>query len=125
MHCEAHRHGTENELPPPRVKAEPVRKQRTLLVIRRKGRILLAPSTRVRGFWDLPEPDTPGLSSVRIGKKLGVFRHAIMSCLYNFEVREARGAPARNPDGRQWGPVKKLNEIPLRTAARKALSGLG
>jgi A/G-specific adenine glycosylase len=121
--CLAQKAGTQREIPPPRLRPATTRVKKTLLVFRRGQKVLLTLGPRVKGFWDLPEPDTPGLSSVRIGKKLGVFRHAIMSCLYHFEVCEAshRGVL---PDGLQWWPLKKLEEIPLSTAARKALSGL-
>jgi hypothetical protein len=83
-------------------------------------------SPRVKGFWELPEPDTAGLDIARIGKKLGVFRHAIMNRLYTFEVREAslRAAKVLRESRFRWWSVKKLEEIPLSTAARKALLGL-
>jgi A/G-specific adenine glycosylase len=115
MHCEAHRRGTQNELPPPRVKPEPVRKERTLLVIRRKGRILLAPSSRVRGFWDLPEP-FPG---IRLGARLGTFRHSITTSRYQFEVREAMVKAV--PKTCRWWDETQLDTVPLSTTARKAL----
>ncbi len=122
-HCQAHQAGTEREIPPPRPRPATTRVAITLLLFRRQQQILLCPSPRVKGFWELPEPDTPGLAGAGIGKKLGSFRHGIMNCLYLFEVREAswRGA-GRN--GLRWWPVEKLEEIPLSTAARKALSVL-
>jgi len=115
MHCEAHRHGTQKALPPPRVKPDPVRKQRTLLVIRRKGGILLTPSSRVRGFWDLPEP-IPG---ARLGAVLGTFRHSITNSRYEFTVREAKDKAA--PKMCKWWNEDELDAIPLSTTARKAL----
>lgn len=113
--CEAHRRGIQSDLPPPRRKPLMVRKQRTLLVIRRKGRILLVPSPRVSGFWDLPEV----FSGVRLGAKLGEFCHAITNSRYYFEVREAR--TGAGPRDCQWWDERKLDEIPLSTAAKKAL----
>jgi A/G-specific adenine glycosylase len=113
--CQAKRRGIQRDLPPPRKKPAVVRKERTLLVIRRKGRILLTPSPRVSGFWDLPEV----FSGVRLGPRLGEFRHAITNSQYHFEVREARtGACPRNC---RWWDERKLDEIPLSTAAKKAL----
>jgi A/G-specific adenine glycosylase len=113
--CEAKRREIQRELPPPRKKPAIVRKERTLLVIRWKGRILLTPSLRVSGFWDLPE----AFSGVRLGPRLGEFRHAITNSQYHFEVREARiGACPRNC---RWWDERKLDEIPLSTAAKKAL----
>ncbi len=113
--CEAHRRGIQRDLPPPRNKARIVRKERILLVIRRKGCILLTPSTRVSGFWELPEM----FSGVRLGARLGKFRHAITSSQYYFEVREARIGAA--PQNCRWWEERKLGEILLSTAAKKAL----
>jgi A/G-specific adenine glycosylase len=113
--CAARSKGTENELPPPKVKAKLVRKERTLLLVRRQGKILLVPSPRVTGFWDLPEP-FPG---IRLGARLGAFRHAITTSQYVFEVREASGG--RIPRGARWWEEEKLPEIPFGTASKKAL----
>jgi A/G-specific adenine glycosylase len=116
--CQARRKGIQRDLPPPVKKPAVIRKERTLLIIRRKGRILLAPSSRVSGFWDLPE----AFSGVRLGPRLGEFRHAITNSQYYFEVREARmGARPRNC---RWWDETKLDEIPLSTAAKKALQCL-
>lgn len=124
--CGAHRAGTQLEIPPARVRPTTTRVKKTLLIIRRRHEVLLTPSPRVKGFWDLPEPDTAGLDMARIGKKLGEFRHAIMNCLYCFEVRDAALSGTRVPrsDTFRWWSRKKLEEIPLSTAARKALSVL-
>ncbi len=110
--CEARKQGTQEDLPPKRARPATERISRTLLVIRRRGKILVTPSTRVRGFWDLPEP-FPG---ARTGRSLGEFRHAILNRQYKFEVREgiAGTVPA---DSRWWA----ADEIPLSTAAKKAL----
>ena len=113
--CEGRRRGIQAQLPPPRKRPAIIRKERTLLVIRQRGRILLAPSSRVAGFWDLPEV----FSGVRLGTPLGKFRHAITNSQYYFEVREAR-IGARPRDCRWWDE-QKLDEIALSTAAKKAL----
>ncbi len=125
--CLARRAGTQFAIPPPRVRIAATRVKKTLLIIRRRQEVLLTLSPRVKGFWELPEPDTAGLDLVRIGKKLGMFRHAIMNCLYCFEIREATLAATGVPRGDRfrWWSLKKLEEIPLSTAARKALLGLG
>src|SRR5665213_2665425 len=116
--CVANRRGIQRDLPPPKKKPSIVRKERTLLVIRRKGRILLTPSPRVSGFWELPE----AFSGVRLGPKLGAFRHAITNTRYGFEVREAR--IATRPRECRWGDEAKLLEIPLSTPTKKALNCL-
>jgi len=124
--CRARQSGIERQIPPPRQRPATTRIKITLLVFRRGGEVLLTPSPRVKGFWELPEPETPGLASARIGKKLKSFRHSIMNCLYTFDVHEADfpGARGRGSGALRWWAEKKLDEIPLSTAARKALSGL-
>lgn len=113
--CSAHRHGTQADLPLARTKPETVRLQRTLLLIRKRDRVLLVPSIRVKGFWDLPEP----FHGTRSGKRLGTFRHAIMHRQYSFEVHEASAKKA--PPGMRWFRQNELTAIPLSTTARKAL----
>jgi A/G-specific adenine glycosylase len=115
--CQAHRLGIQKQLPP-RKKKIMIRREHTLLVIRRKGRILLTPSPRVSGFWELPEV----FSGVRLGTKLGEFRHAITNSQYHFEVREAR--ITTRPRACQWWDETKLIEIPLSTPTKKALKCL-
>ena len=86
-----------------------------MLVIRRDGRLLLTPSLRVQGFWDLPEP----YATARVGTPLGEFRHTITHRHYRFTVKEAtaRGIPK----GSRWHTEKELSQIPLSTTAKKAL----
>ncbi len=113
--CEAKRRDLQRVLPPARKKPRIVRKERVLLVIRRRGRILLMPSARVSGFWELPEM----FSGVRLGVQLGKFRHSITNSQYYFEVREARIGVA--PPNCRWWEERRLSEILLSTAAKKAL----
>ena len=112
--CEARRLGIQKELPP-RKKKVMVRREHTLLLIRRKGRILLTPSPRVSGFWEIPEV----FSGVRLGAKLGAFRHAITNSQYYFEVREAR--ITTRPRTCRWWDESDLGNIPLSTISKKAL----
>jgi A/G-specific adenine glycosylase len=114
-HCEALRRGTQAELPPRRPRGEVKRIGVVLLAIRKRGKILLTPSRRVLGFWDLPEP-FPG---ARASGVLGTFRHSIMNTQYVFEVKEA--AADRAPKGARWWDESLLPEIPLSTTATKAL----
>jgi A/G-specific adenine glycosylase len=114
-HCAARRAGTANDLPLKRAKPAPEHLERILLVIRRHGRILLTPSARVKGFWDLPEHP----AGVRIGATLGDFRHTITHRHYRFTVKEAIAGIA--PKGSRWHTEKDLARIPLSTTARKAL----
>jgi len=114
-YCEAWRHGTQAELPLKRPRGEIQRIRVTILLVRKRGKILLTPSQRVRGFWDLPEP-FPG---ARVSGVLGTFRHTIMNTQYVFEVREA--AAGRVPKHSRWWEESGLTEIPLSTTAKKAL----
>lgn len=116
--CAANRLSLQADLPPRRVKAAAVKKERTLLVIRKRGRILLVPSPRVEGFWDLPEP----FSGIRLGTRLGMFRHAITNSQYQFEVREA--SMQGKPQEARWWEEKNLDQMPLSTASKKALACL-
>jgi A/G-specific adenine glycosylase len=114
-HCASRRAGTQNALPLRRPQIAPERLERTLLVIRRNGQILLSPSARVKGFWDLPEE----FANTRVGVTVGEFRHTITHRHYLFTVKEAvaRAVPAPS----HWHTEKELGEIPLSTTARKAL----
>jgi A/G-specific adenine glycosylase len=113
--CEARAAGTQREIPGKKRKPATERLARTLLVIRRGGKILLAPSSRVKGFWDLPEP-FPG---ARPGEVLGTFTHTITYRHYTFTVRKAAGTA---PRGCRWFDERKLGEIPLGTVSKKALA---
>jgi len=114
-HCEARKLGTQNELPRKRVKPPTIHLKRNLLVIHHKGKILLAPSPRVRGFWDLPEP----FEGARLGAMLGEFRHTITHRKYRFTVHEA--VVRAVPKGFHWFSYKQIDEIPLSTTAKKGL----
>ena len=115
MLCEAHRQGQQHVIPSKRVKPEPVRVEKTLLVIRDRGRILLQPSPRVKGFWDLPEK----VAGAKDGNVAGRFHHAITFRQYMFTVRHATARTAAKP--LQWFDERILDEIPLSTTAKKAL----
>jgi A/G-specific adenine glycosylase len=113
--CEARRLGTQNELPRKRTKPAAIHLQRVLLVIVRKGKVLLAPSTRVQGFWDLPEP----FEGVRVGVKLREFRHTITHRHYRFAVHE--GVAGEVPKGFRWFSLEEMKEIPQSTTTKKGL----
>lgn len=115
VQCEARKRGTQNELPGKRAKPDTIHLKRIVLVIHRKDSILLAPSTRVAGFWDLPEP----FEGSRLGARLGEFRHSITHHSYRFTVHEA--LVREIPEGYRWFGCKKIDEIPLSTTAKKGL----
>jgi len=115
VHCAAHRAGAQDGLPFKEPKTAPVRLQRTLLVIRRDGCLLLTPGTRVNGFWDLPE----SFDAARLGAVLGQFSHTITHRHYRFTVREAR--TTRITAACRWYAEEEIHTILLSTVARKAL----
>jgi len=117
--CEARKRNAQHEFPARREKPAALRLKRTLLWIRRGERILLAPSSRVRGFWDLPEK-IPG---ARIGAALGEFRHTIVHRHYRFTVHAAKLEKA--PPKLRWFHPRELEKIPLSTVAKKALTFVG
>jgi A/G-specific adenine glycosylase len=118
-HCQARARGIQTELPPRRSKPAVIRLKRTLLIVRRRGKILLTPSSRVAGFWDLPEPFAGAPMGWRIGPRIGMFRHSILHRQYHFEVRE--GSVERIPRSMRWCAANEPDGIPLSTIAKKAL----
>jgi A/G-specific adenine glycosylase len=126
-YCEAHKHGTQASLPSKRLKPKPEKLERTLLIFHHRGRILLTPSSRVKGFWDLPEmiDGTQG-AGIRAGLMLGWFRHTITHRHYKFVVCEGIAGEglfnsARSQKQYRWVARRKLPEIALSTTAKKAL----
>jgi A/G-specific adenine glycosylase len=113
--CEARALDRQNDLPDKRPKKAAVHLKRDLLVIRHRNKILLAPSPRVQGFWDLPEP----FEGATIGVTLGKFRHVITHRNYRFSVHEAVARTV--PKVFRWFRCKDIDEIPLSTTAKKGL----
>ena len=117
--CGARRYGTAVLIPSKKIKPAPERLQRKLLLIEHRRRLLLVPSVRVPGFWDLPEKFPGAVRGVRIGE----FRHTIQHRHYRFEVHTGvlRSAAAPGGERIRWAARQKLHEIPLSTTAKKAL----
>ena len=124
--CAARASGRASELPVKLRKQEPVRIAGELLVIERRGLILLrqrdAGASRMAGFWDLPAPDE--LPAARRGARLGEIRHTITHHHYTLAVHRAsvRGSAW---DGFRWFAPEGLASVPLCTTARKALKLAG
>jgi len=114
-HCASRRKGTQASIPSKRIKPDPVRLTRTLLVARSRGRVLLTASSRVMGFWDLPE-SIPG---AKVGLEIAQFRHTITHRHYRFLVCLAKARAVKEP--LRWFAEDRLDEIPLSTTAKKAL----
>jgi A/G-specific adenine glycosylase len=123
--CRARAEGTAAQLPVKLRRVVPVRLEDRVLLVRRRGRILLrqraAHERRMPGFWELPAPQH--LPHARIGRTIGTFRHTITHHHYTFSAVEAS---ANRPAGPfQWFEPRRLGEIPLSTVARKALRMAG
>lgn len=120
--CAARAAGLEHELPRKSRKREPLRQQLTLCLVEKDGALLFrqreAHSSRLAGFWDLPE--ARDLPHAELGQPLGVFRHSITRHDYTVEVRSA--CVLRAPRGFKWLTPRELETLPLSTMARKALA---
>ena len=119
--CEARRLGAEGRLPVQPAKRAAVFVEKTLLVARRGGKILLWKRTdgaRMKGFYELPEAvQLPGAG---VSETLGEFRHSITNHNYRFTVVGALAG--RIPRGFRWISPRELERLPLSTTARKALA---
>jgi A/G-specific adenine glycosylase len=113
--CEAFRHGTQGELPRKSKKLVKLFLDKSLMMIQKRGKLLLAPSERVAGFWDLPET----FEGTEVIHKIGTFRHSITNKNYVFHVFEA--SAETHPKGFRWFGREELHEIPLSTTAKKGL----
>jgi A/G-specific adenine glycosylase len=120
--CRARESGRAAELPVKLRKQEPVRISGELLVIERRGRVLLrqrdASARRMAGFWDLPTPED--LPNVERGMHLGDIRHTITHHHFTFSVRRAK-VRGKAAETYRWLAPDELSSIPLSTTARKAL----
>ncbi len=119
--CEARREGKQKELPVKLRRIEMTKIDRTVLLIERRGRILMWKRTdasqKLEGFWELPEPEQ--LPQARIGAAIGAFRHSITNHNYLFHVFHAT-AP-RIPEGFVWMSRDELSKLPASTSTKKAL----
>ncbi|MBI1788183.1 MAG: A/G-specific adenine glycosylase [Acidobacteria bacterium] len=118
--CQARKHRTQNELPVKLRRLTPRRIEATLLLVERRGKVLLwqrpASEPRMGGFWELPSPDQIPAAT---GKILGKFRHTITNHQYHVTVRQA--TVRRIGDSFRWAGPADLATLPLSGTARKAL----
>jgi A/G-specific adenine glycosylase len=122
--CRARESGRQNELPLKSAPPGTIDVEIQLLVIEKAGRILAwkrpAESRRLAGFWELPEPAQ--LPRARLETRIARFRHTIVNTNYFYNVFTA--SLRRAPGGFQWLSKDKLQEFPLSTATKKALTCL-
>jgi len=119
--CEARGAGRVSQVPVKLRKIAPEKIAATLVIVKRRGRILFwqrpAGSGRMAGFWELPSPgQLPEVPSPRV---TGVFRHTITHHHYQVTVWEA---DIRRPLRLlRWLAIEDLDSIALSTASKKAL----
>ncbi|MEO7651020.1 MAG: A/G-specific adenine glycosylase, partial [Bryobacteraceae bacterium] len=121
--CAGRAQGIQNSLPVKLRRVEPVQLREVVLVIERKGRILMRrrPATErlMPGFWELPSPqDLPQATAA--DSVAGTFKHSITFHNYTFEV--VRASIVRAPSSFQWLTGEERETLPLTTVARKALT---
>jgi A/G-specific adenine glycosylase len=123
VYCRAREQATTAQLPVKRPKGEPVHLTGTLLVVRRRGRVLLrrieAESRRMAGFWELPTPQHLPRAGIRA--PIGTFRHSITHHRYRFTVASVEKTPGPAGPSFRWFEPLEIQRIPLSTTARKAL----
>ena len=121
--CRAQEQATTSQLPVKRAKAEPVRLNGTLLVVRRRGQVLLRrigpEARRMAGFWELPTPEHLPRSGEHTA--IGEFRHSITHHRYRFTVASVEKTPAPAGPAFRWFEPLQIQRLPLSTTARKAL----
>ncbi len=118
--CEARVAGTQQQLP---VKIRAQKQEAIelrLLAVVREGRILLRPSEKVAGFWDLPQ--AADLPAAMPGPVLGSFTHQITFRKYSCVVVEASLKKASIPTGFRWFDASAPESMPVSTMTRKALA---
>ena len=119
--CKARSEGRQKELPVKPRRVEMNKIDRTVLLIERRGKILMWKRTdasqKLAGFWELPEPEQ--LPQARIGEATGTFRHSITNHNYLFHVFHATVSGI--PEGFVWMSGDELSKLPASTSTKKAL----
>lgn len=119
--CEGRRAGRHLELPLKLRRPAAVKMAAELVIVERRGRILLwqrtADSRRLAGFWELPAREQ--LPDLRAPRVIGTFRHTITH--HRYQVTVWAGAVTRAPRPLGWIAVTDLPAMPLSTSVRKAL----
>jgi A/G-specific adenine glycosylase len=118
--CEARSAGTQAQLP---VKVRNGKEERIALdllwIPRQDGAVLLKPSTRVQGFWDLPE--RADLPEAVLASTLVQFPHQITFRKYTCRVHAAQIEENDVVAGLRWIAPHDFGKLPLSTIAKKTL----
>jgi len=122
--CGARREGLEQELPLKVRRAQSKEVEHQILIVQKAERILAwqrpNDDRRLAGFWELPEAGQ--LPHAKVGARIATVRHTIVNTNYALHVH--RASSGRVPKGFHWLRIEKLSELPLSTAAKKALQCL-
>jgi len=118
--CAARREGRAAQLPVKLRRPVPVKATEALVIVERRGRILMwqraADSGRLAGFWELPSLSQ--LPELRAPRVIGVFRHTITH--HHYQVTVHSGSVTRAVSPLRWVPIATLESLPLSTVSRKA-----
>jgi A/G-specific adenine glycosylase len=121
-YCEARLRGTQSQLPVKLGRQPPVRLEKAILIVERRGKFLVRQrppdASKLASFWEFP--DVEELPRAQRGKSFGEFRHSITN--HNYRVTVLEGSVVRSPRGFCWLSIAELAERPLTTATRKALA---
>ncbi len=134
--CQALASGRVEELPRPKRKVEPIDVELEVLLIERRGRVLLerrsSSAARMADMWELPTREETGSDlfpaeyssdAFEVGEKLGALRHSITRHRIRATVSRAALAPGtrlRSPFA--WHAPEEALELALTGMAKKALA---
>jgi A/G-specific adenine glycosylase len=122
--CQSRERGTQNSIPVKLRRTAAARIERTLILVKRRGRILFwqraCNARKLAGFWELPEREH--LPDARVARPIGNFEHSITNHTYTFTVCE--GFVKSWPDRLRWLQPTPLEYL-YSTATRKALKIAG
>lgn len=120
-YCEANRLGQATQYPVKLRMTQRSEVAETLFYIENNGTVLLwqrdPGSRRLAGFWELPTASQVG--SLTDAPAAGRFRHTIVNTTHHVTV--VRASLRTAPRGLKWIPKDRLHELPLSTAAKKAI----
>jgi len=129
--CRGFREGIAEKLPVKRPKGRTERLELSVALVRRGGSLLMRrrPDHEeiTPGFWELPQAIGARLDidclqplGIRLGEKLGEFKHAITFRSFACAVYEAILESPR-PEEYRWVSLRRRSELPLTTITKKAL----
>jgi A/G-specific adenine glycosylase len=140
--CKARAEGRPEAFPQRRPRHATVAVRVAVAVVLRRGRVLLerpAPRSPLRGAWDLPAIEIPDHAGARAAiedmlrmrhgieieswGRVARARHAILDRRLRLDILSCRPAAERKPgQDARWHPLRRLDEVPISGATRKALA---